>query len=362
MQSPYVYFGGKSKVAPLVWERLGDPKNYVEPFFGSGAVTLMRPSYPFKGSRIETVNDADGMIANFWRALKANPDETAEWADQPVFENDLHARHVWLRGRVSGLRERLEGDPDYYDTKIAGWWVWGMACWIGSGWCGEAGKGPWAVKIDEEGYAVLRKSDQGPGVTRKRPHLGNAGQGVKRQRPHLGDAGVGVKRQLPHLHRGQSVTKGNVSDWFSELAGRMRDVRVCCGDWSRVCGRSVTFNHGMTGVFLDPPYDLDMRCSDCYSVDRPRIAQEVLAWAIENGTNPLMRIALCGYDGEHNTLSEEHGWDCVAWKAHGGLGNTGKNVSTGKDNALKERIWFSPHCLNAPTCQAATLSLFDEED
>lgn len=317
LKSPYVYFGGKSKVAPLTWERLGDPGNFVEPFFGSGAVTLARPHWPFKGPRTETINDADGMVANFWRALKADPEATAEWADQPVFENDLHARHVWLRERVPGLRERLEGDPDYYDAKIAGWWVWGMACWIGSGWCGNAGKGPWVVE-ERDGERVFVKSTEGRGVSRQRPHLGNAGHGV---------------------------VKGGVHEWSGELADRMRYVRVCCGEWDRVCGPSVTFKHGMTGIFLDPPYDLEVRDSGCYTVDRPEIAREVLAWCVQNGSNPLLRIALCGYEGEHNTLAEEHGWDCVAWKAAGGFGQQGKNVSTGKDNAHKERIWFSPHCL-----------------
>ena len=42
--------------------------------------------------------------------------------------------------------------------------------------------------------------------------------------------------------------------YMRELAERLRKVRVCCGDWSRVCGPSVTIKHGITGVFLDPPY------------------------------------------------------------------------------------------------------------
>lgn len=38
-------------------------------------------------------------------------------------------------------------------------------------------------------------------------------------------------------------------------------------------------------------------------------------------------------------------WDCVAWKARGGYGSEGDGESTnGRDNARKERIWFSPGC------------------
>lgn len=58
-RSPYPYFGGKSKVAARVWERLGNPANYVEPFFGSGAVLLARPDPEWRGA-VETVSDANG--------------------------------------------------------------------------------------------------------------------------------------------------------------------------------------------------------------------------------------------------------------------------------------------------------------
>src|SRR5213595_2064073 len=93
LKAPFPWFGGKRRVAHIVWERFGNVPNYVEPFAGSLAVLLARPS-GWRGS--ETVNDADGFIANFWRALAANPEGVAEHADWPVNENDQHARHVWL--------------------------------------------------------------------------------------------------------------------------------------------------------------------------------------------------------------------------------------------------------------------------
>ena len=68
MKAPFVWFGGKRRVAPQVWEALGDVDNYVEPFAGSLAVLLGRPHDLSDGQRrAETVNDADGMLANFWR-------------------------------------------------------------------------------------------------------------------------------------------------------------------------------------------------------------------------------------------------------------------------------------------------------
>ena len=317
--APFPWFGGKRKVAAEVWARFGAVDNYVEPFFGSGAVLLARPNP--QGN--ETINDLDGYVANFWRAVKAAPEETAEWADSPVNENDLHARHVWLLQRRESLRPSLEGDPGYFDAQIAGWWVWGISCWIGSGFC--SGNGPWW--IDDARQLV---------------HLGDNGQGVNRKRVHLGDNGQGVNRQLVHLGNGQGEPEARLSGWFNALAERLRHVRVCSGDWSRVCGPSVTFKHGLTGVFLDPPYaDTARRQSDLYREDSETVAHSVREWAILNGDNPLLRIALCGYDDEH-VLPET--WAVHRWYAGEGFGGQA-NVRTG--NGKRERVWFSPHCLSA---------------
>lgn len=114
-------------MSSLVWSRFGDVRNYCEPFFGSGAVLLNRPQ-PFSGT--ETVNDANGWLCNFWRALQADPDSVAAYADSPVSELDLHARGDWLfyRDGADEFVDRLRNDPDYFDAKSAGWWVWGQCC------------------------------------------------------------------------------------------------------------------------------------------------------------------------------------------------------------------------------------------
>jgi len=40
-------------------------------------------------------------------------------------------------------------------------------------------------------------------------------------------------------------------------------------------------------------------------------------------------------------------WQCVPWKASGGYGSQGKTDGlNGRENATRERIWFSPHCLS----------------
>jgi DNA adenine methylase len=336
LKSPFPYFGGKSRAAALVWPRFGAVRNYVEPFMGSAAMLLARPE-GWAGT--ETVNDADGLVANFWRALRADPEATAHHADWPVNENDLHARHAWLVERKDSLQARLEGDPKFYDPQAAGWWVWGMACWIGSGFC--SGKGPWAVREVDGARQLVR--------------LGSAGQGVNRKLVHLGSAGRGVNRQLVHLMRaGQRINckrAEELIDYFGALSARLARVRVCCGDWKRVCGPTPTVVQGLTAVFLDPPYaDTAKRTSNLYRIDSEQVAHEVREWCLERGDDPRIRIALCGYEGEHKLP----GWSCVQGKATNG--GYGSQAATKKMNHRKERIWFSPHCLSLKSADTSAES------
>jgi len=75
----------------------------------------------------------------------------------------------------------------------------------------------------------------------------------------------------------------------------------------------------------------------CQSVETFR--QRVRARVKVDGDDPRMRIALCGYEGEHKMPDS---WTCHAWKARGGYGS---QSADGNENPHKERIWFSPHCL-----------------
>ena len=312
LRAPFPWFGGKRRVASVVWAAFGNVPNYVEPFAGSLAVLLGRPHEP----KTETVNDRDCYIANFWRALQAEPETVAHYADTPVNEAEIEARHRWLVAR-SEFRERMMRDPDYYDAKIAGWWVYGLCGWIGSGWCREA---------------TWTDGDAGRGVHRQLPHLGNAGCGVHRKLPHMGDNGDTGRG----VH--SATIRANLVGYLSELAARLRRVRVACGDWTRVLGDSCTWRHGTTGILLDPPYNdgaID------YAAGGRGISAGVRAWAIEHGDDTRLRIALCGYEGEHDMPAS---WRVHAWKAAGGFSSQRSGDPNG--NPHRERIWFSPGCLD----------------
>ncbi len=319
LAAPFPYFGAKSGACDLVWSLFGEVQNYVEPFFGSGAMLLGAPD----GKRIETVNDFDGFVANFWRAIAADPDEVANYADWPCNEADLFARHSWLVRQADGLRASLD-DPEFYDAKIAGWWCWGACNWIGSGWC--SGSGPWIW----DGERIVDR--------RQLPHLGDAGKGINRQLPHLGNAGKG---------RGEFI-----AEWFNALHDRLRDVRVTCGDWSRVVKDSVTTRHGMTAVFLDPPYDKGAMDYGAGGMGMG-ISAQVREWCQENGNDAKLRIVLCGHAGEHDALFE-YGWRTHQWAARKGYALTDEAIA----NSASETVWVSKGCFKPMGQQ---LDIFAEE-
>ena len=319
LAAPFPYFGGKANACEQVWEAFGDVDNYVEPFAGSAAMLLGAP----EGKRIATINDADGFVANFWRSIAKCPEDVAHHADWPCNEVDLFARHSWLVRQSASLTERLHSDPDWFDVKIAGWWCWGACNWIGSGWC--AGTGPWV----HDGEKIVD--------SRKLPHL-SAGQGINRKLPHLGDAGRG--------------RRAYIMEWFGKLHERLRDVRVTCGDWSRVVKDSVTTRHGLTGVFLDPPYTKGAMDYAAGGVGGD-LAMQVQAWCALNGNDKNLRIVLCGHAGEHDALLA-HGWHLRTWTARKGYALTDEAV----ENSASETLWCSPACV--PVLGAANGDLFSD--
>jgi hypothetical protein len=336
MKAPFPWFGGKSLAAPVVWDALGDVDNYVEPFAGSLAVLLMRPAS--HTGVIETVNDIDHYIVNFWRALQHDPQGVAHYANNPANEADLTARHIWLVNTGRERIERILGDPEFYDVKVAGWWVWGICCWIGGGWC--RGDGPW-TSIDGR---ITKVSGTGRGVKRERIHLGH-GQGVNRKPVHLiGFRGVNRNSlHSDHIERGVATGEAEIFAYLNELAQRLRYVRVCCGDWKRVVTPGA-LTHGRTvGIFLDPPYDKSLRDPGVYNTDKEHgnISAEVRKWCLENQDNPRYRIVLAGYAGEHDLP----GWRVVQYKARRAYGRSGR-VTPNCQNRFKETLWLSPNCLS----------------
>lgn len=398
-KTPFPWFGGKRDAAPAIWAALGDVPHYVEPFAGGMAVLLNRPHEVNRTYHSETINDIDGLLVNAIRCLQLCPSETAKYASWPVVEVDLTARHLAIvRWQAERDIERLLGDPEWCDPKIGGWWIWGLCCWIGSGWC--AGDGPWTTGADGRIYKQPPvKRGREPGVSSQRPHLTDNGNGVNA--PQLREPGVasqlpvlnndgngvnapqlrepGVWSQRPHLHDdGRGVNHAGLrepgifdesyehayhpwvmprlEEWFAFLSARLRHVRICSGDWKRVLTNSasktlsVTKSGGVCGVFLDPPYaDTAKRSDGLYTKDSLTVAHDVREWCLANGDDPQYRIVLAGFDGEHGTALVDAGWREIEWFKTGHL-KGGYGVQ-GKDGHQqhRERLWASPHCLQPST-------------
>ena len=291
LAAPIPYFGGKSAVAGRVWAALGNPGRYIEPFCGSAAVLLDRDRshVPCVFSR-EVVNDRNGLIANLWRAIRADGDELFRFLDGPTCELDLYARSRFTIDKEPSLAEALAADPNHYDARIAAWYMHGMTVCIGNN------------------FAAGNKG---------RPCMNSLSQSW--------------------------TTRGR--DLLTTLQARMQWVSVLCGDWHRcVASESALFHSVSTcGVFLDPPYSVESdRDMNIYAGhESGTVAHDVRRWCANNGGDHRLRIVLAGYEGEHEEL-ETLGWSVESWRANGGMGNQGEG--RGRANKTRERLWFSPHC------------------
>ncbi len=293
LRAPFPYFGGKSRVAHLVWQRFGNVDNYVEPFAGSLAVYLARPT-PHKYS---LVNDLYGDLVNFWRAVKHKPEQVVEWAGGPKSSIDMVSRHNWL---LRSREERVKGlvdNPEWCDAQAAGYWLYDACAAIGN--CAHRG---------------------GLQTHQKLPEVAN-------------DRGIFSR-----------LLRGRVSSVMAEISARLHRTSITCMEWHRVCTPAITIDrtgkHGrsLCGIFLDPPYVVDK----VYHHDSNETFHQVVEWAIKRGEHERTRIAVCGYDTGERIFPAS--WECVAWSAQGGYANVGK---TPDKNRHRERIWFSPHCQGA---------------
>ena len=286
MKAPFPYMGGKSRHAARIWEELGDPDVYAEPFAGTLAVLLARPHEP----RREIVCDKDANIVNFWRALRAAPDQVAAWADAPTYQQECNARHAWIQETNEQRRTAVSADPDYYDVRAAGYWVHGVSSAIGTGYGTEYGR--------KTPIPALR-----------------AGMGVTVQR-----------KNTPY---------GSLIEWFDALAERLRKVLVLSHNWkatvSPVALKQTKLdgpNFPTVGVFLDPPYRSDTGRERIYSGDAEatEVAAAAYEWALEHGNK--YRIA---YAMNVDDFPVPDGWTYQDWPKH-------------LRSRPYDRIIFSPAC------------------
>ena len=333
---------------------------------GSLAMLLLRPG-PFVGT--ETVNDADGFLANFWRAVRLDPAAVAEHADWPVNENDLHARHVWLREQRATLTRRLEGRPRFFDAKIAGWWVLGPVLLDRLGMVRRGPVGPVVRWSEVDGVPPARPPGRRrargqpparpPGQRRARgqpparppgrcrargqPPTGPPGRCRARGQPQTGPPGrCRARRQATP---GEGSTANGSGDAGRLLRGPVRPAPAGPGVLRRLDAGLRADTDRQAGVDRRLPRSALRRHGQADAIDStartasPSPTRSASGPSTTGATRKL-RIALCGYAGEHDMPADWAEW---AWKAKGGYGSQSK--AHDNPNAKRERIWFSPHCL-----------------
>jgi len=288
----FPYIGGKYTVAPEINRRFDAIDTRIDAFTGSSSWILASPPVKY-----EIVNDLDGYVVNYLRAVKYAPDEVARHLDFPRAELELIAYHHYTRDRLPELVARLGGDPDYYDPILAARWAYVMAYSLMHE---HKHAGGWLVR---DGRLVY---ERGAGRVR----------GSMTSRPH-------ILARLVKEHR--------VSEYVVALSERLRDVQVWWNDFEVVVSKA-RYHLGVVGILLDPPYPRHLRDFN-YNTDGEDIWYRAARWAVANGDNPRLRIAVCGYNDADSDALFPSEWRRFVWRRVG--------VGRNKD---RECIWFSPHC------------------
>lgn len=286
LTSPFPYFGGKSKITGEVWDRFGEVRNYVEPFCGSCSMLLARPNP--KG--IEVVNDINGLLVNVWRAIKYDPDEVFRYADSPSSTIDLKAKHNYVYREKSDLVDRMESDPDHFDPKVAGYWLYAQSTLVG-------------------GRGIFQEE-----IGRRKPSNSAGGSGI------------------------HSKSLSPVDETLRLLSERLRSVKIFCGDWSDCLTKSYTYQDSTaprtTAVFLDPPYVSEDYYEENYEHSN-EVFWDVVEWCEEHEEEDFFRIALCGYTG-HGVSDRLSDWERWVWDRQCGYAEGQRD--------RQECVWFSPTC------------------
>lgn len=95
------WYGGKFSHLDWLLPRLPDSHHFCEPFSGSGAVLLNRAPSP-----VETYNDIDGEVANFFKVLRDQSEELIRSIALTPFSREEFHNAIYLDAETSSPVER----------------------------------------------------------------------------------------------------------------------------------------------------------------------------------------------------------------------------------------------------------------
>lgn len=250
----FSYFGNKQKIAPTIWQVVGDPLVYIEPFGGSISNLLERPNV---GTH-EVVGEVDANIINFFTSVKNDPGSVWKAADMPTDETNLKNIDQYIKEHTLALGMKMSENIEFYDPHMAGLWIYRQCNAM------KAGRNP-SAQIRTN--SIYNNPDP-----------------------------------LEKLH---------------EIAQRIRKVKFLNGDWKRTIYRTLKdlrTKGESTFIFLDPPYNSSVRKKkDIYVNEDFDVSTEVGEWAKSFGG--IYKICVAGLKGEHEFPDD---WSEVAWTNDGG--------------------------------------------
>ena len=92
------YPGSKWRLAPWIISQFPEHHSYLEPFFGSGAVLFNKPP-----SRIETVNDLDGEVVNFFECIRKDPERLARAVYLTPYSREVYDKAYDMQDSAGGM-------------------------------------------------------------------------------------------------------------------------------------------------------------------------------------------------------------------------------------------------------------------
>lgn len=118
MRTPLTYYGGKQKLACHIVALMPAHRVYLEPFAGGAAVLFAKPR-----AERETLNDLDGEIVRFWRALRERPSElAAAVAATPYSRAEwANCRHADDADDIEAARRLLVDIDQSFGRARCGW-------------------------------------------------------------------------------------------------------------------------------------------------------------------------------------------------------------------------------------------------
>lgn len=298
----------------------------------------------------EVVADKNGLIINAWRALKYDPEQVAYWADMPTNHWELHSVHYWMIQWIVDNKDEIWHNPDFFDAKAAGRWLYGVSNWIGSNFGDETNmKKDKSPKEESRPNVISRGVQMHQKPNRDiRPTLCSRGVQIQRTPDSIpwastttvGGRGVMTSRRNVPGSQGE-IFYGDGSrlvGWFTAIQQRLANVYVLNRDWQSAVTPAVLGlkkKNAKVAILMDPPYKTQIRNKDLYASDidgtSDKVAEESYEWALQYGE----RYRIC-YAMHASDFPTPKGW--ISYEKSFGAHRDAKN-------RVQDQIIFSPACL-----------------